>query len=311
MSAIPSLPIARQPRLRPALETPEFVVLSGKGGTGKTSLAASFAALQPDMVLADCDVDAANCHLVLNPRVIEAGPFVSGASATVRGEDCDGCGACTGVCRWDAVHLEDGTAAVDPVACEGCGVCAALCPTGAIDMVPRTCGEWFVSHTQCGAMAHARLGIAAESSGKLVSAVRAAARRVAAEHAAPAILVDGPPGVGCPVIAALTGARAVLVVTEPTVSGAHDLSRTLELARHFRIPAAVTVNRWDLHPAGADRIEAAARALGARVVDRVRYDPAVTRAQVASRTVVEHGGPAAEDIRAVWSTWMGWVADMA
>jgi MinD superfamily P-loop ATPase len=286
-------------------DVPEYVVVSGKGGTGKTSVSAAFAALEPSLVLADCDVDAANCHLVLEPTVRRRTDFVAGADARVRIGDCDGCGVCADVCAYDAIRMNpDGYPEVDPLSCEGCRVCARLCPTRAIDMVPRHCGELFVSDTRRGPMVHARLGLAQESSGKLVSAVRSAARAVATDNGASAVLVDGPPGIGCPVIAAITGAAAVLVVTEPTVSGAHDLSRVLELARHFGIPAAVTVNRWDLHPAGAGRIEAAARLVGARVLSRIRFDPSVTRAQVAHTTVVEHGGGAADDIRAVWREWM-------
>jgi MinD superfamily P-loop ATPase len=286
-------------------DVPEYVVISGKGGTGKTSVSAAFAALDPNLVLADCDVDAANCHLVLEPTIRRRMDFIAGAEAVVRTDDCDGCGVCADVCAYDAIQMSpQGHPEVDPLGCEGCGVCARLCPARAIDMVPRHCGEFFVSDTRRGPMVHARLGLAQESSGKLVSAVRSTARNVAAERGASAILVDGPPGVGCPVIAAMAGASAVLVVTEPTVSGAHDLSRVLELTRHFGIPAAVTVNRWDLHPAGAARIEAAARLVGAKVLGRIRFDPSVTRAQLHRTTVVEHGGGAADDIRAVWREWM-------
>lgn len=280
----------------------ELVVISGKGGTGKTSVVASFAVLAGNAVLADCDVDAADLHLVLEPEVLDRHVFAAGHRAVVRAADCAACGECLEWCRFDALVTPDGSAVpeVDPIACEGCGVCAALCPLHAIDLEPRVCGEWFVSATRCGPMVHARLGIAAENSGKLVSVVRAEARRAAARSGRGLVLIDGPPGIGCPVIAAVTGATAVLLVTEPSVSGEHDVERALALARHFGLPVAVAVNRWDLWPKGAERIEAHARAHGAEIAGRIRYDPTVTSAQLAARSTVELGGAAADDIRAVW-----------
>jgi MinD superfamily P-loop ATPase len=288
----------------------ELVVISGKGGTGKTSLVASFAALERGMVLADCDVDAADLHLVLRPEIVERHRFVAGTEAVIRAADCTDCGVCTEVCRFGAIGCDGdlGLPVVDPIGCEGCGVCAHLCPEGAIDLEERTCGEWFVSDTRCGPMVHARLGIAAENSGKLVTLVREQARRMAAARGRRAVLIDGPPGIGCPVIAAVTGASAVLVVTEPTVSGRHDLERVLELTRHFGITTAVCVNRWDLHPENSEAIEDAARELGAIPVGRVRYDAAVTRAQVAHQSVVELGGAAAEDVEVVWEWVTGLLA---
>jgi MinD superfamily P-loop ATPase len=303
-----SLPIAgaRAARAR----VPELVVISGKGGTGKTSVVASFAVLARDVVVADCDVDAADLHLILDPEILETHSFVSGHEAVIRQGDCNAFGTCRQVCRFGAVVARESSTAfvIDPFACEGCGVCVELCPARAIDFVDRTCGEWFLSTTRSGPMVHARLGIAAENSGKLVSTVRVEARRIAVENGNAAILVDGPPGIGCPVIAAITGATAVLVVTEPTVSGEHDLDRVLELAEHFGIPAAVCVNRWDIHPEGTERIEKHARERGAILAGRIRYDPMVTRAQVEGRTVVEVSGPAADGIRAVWDRVQQWLA---
>lgn len=280
----------------------ELVVISGKGGTGKTSVTASFAVLADGAVVADCDVDAADLHLVLSPKIRDRQVFRSGHEAVVRAADCDGCGDCIEACRFAAIAASNGSPipAVDAVACEGCGVCFHVCPRRAIDFVERTCGEWFVSDTPWGPMVHARLGIAAENSGKLVATVRGAARRIAAERGRRLVLVDGPPGIGCPVISSITGATAVLAVTEPSLSGGHDLERVLALARHFAIPAVVSVNRWDLDPESTERIEAQARSSGARVAGRIRFDPTVTAAQVAGKPVVELGGPAADDIRALW-----------
>ena len=289
----------------------ELVIISGKGGTGKTSLTASFATLAHNAVLADCDVDAADLHLVLAPSVRHREDFRSGHAALIRAEACLGCGRCAALCRYEAIspatRPRDGTRAfaVDPGACEGCGVCVWNCPARAIDFPEQTCGEWFLSDTRHGPMVHARLSPGAENSGKLVSLVREQARQLAQREQRDLVLVDGPPGTGCPVIAALTGAHGVLVVTEPTVSGAHDLARVLELTRHFKIPAAVCINKWDIHPDEANRIEANARAAGATPIGRVRYDKTATTAQRQGLAIVETGtGPLADDIRSVWNKWL-------
>jgi MinD superfamily P-loop ATPase len=282
----------------------ELVVISGKGGTGKTSLTAAFSVLAADAVIADCDVDAADLHLVLAPRVLERHEFKGGHGALIRNEDCAGCGMCREYCRFDAIGMvrEDGipTFAVDPISCEGCGVCVRFCPVKAMDFPERVCGEWMVSETRCGPMVHARLGLAAENSGKLVSIVRREARRLAEENGKGLIIVDGPPGIGCPVISSLTGASQVLVVTEPTVSGEHDLERVLVLTKHFSIPTAVCVNKWDINQEMTERIEKMSCGAGARLVGRIRYDSAVTTAQLRELAVVETEAPSAEDMRRVW-----------
>ena len=300
----------------------ELVVISGKGGTGKTSLTASFAALagstpSPGLgravsrqarsaVLADCDVDAADLHLVLSPTLRSREDFYCGHTAVIRLPACIGCGVCLVRCRFDAVRKIKGekdkaTFSTDTSACEGCGVCVWSCPTKAIDFPERLCGEWYISDTRHGPMAHARLTPGGENSGKLVAKVRETARKLAEEHKAELILVDGPPGIGCAVIASVSGASQVLVVTEPTLSGAHDLARVLELTRHFKIPTAVCVNKWDLNAEMAERIESEACRAGATIAGRVRYDRAVTAAQLQGRAVVEIDvGPLAADIRTVW-----------
>lgn len=284
----------------------ELVILSGKGGTGKTSITASFARLAERPVIADCDVDAANLHLVLAPTVRERHEFFSGHQAVIMEEVCCNCGVCLPECRFGAIlppSPESGreTYWIDPTACEGCGVCLKACPMDVVDFPERRCGEWMVSDTVGGPMVHARLGIAAENSGKLVTAVRQAARRIAEQGNHPLLLVDGPPGIGCPVIASITGASHVLLVTEPTVSGEHDLNRVLGLAWHFGIPASVCINKWDINPEQCERIEAKARESGARIVGRIRHDPLVTRAQIQGLAVVDTDCPSADDIRAVWA----------
>jgi len=284
----------------------ECVIISGKGGTGKTSVTASFAVLAAGRaVLADCDVDAADLHLVLTPKMITKADFKSGNEAVIRSEACTGCGTCVELCRFEAIRCvrrPDGKTRceVDPIACEGCGVCVRFCPEKAVDFPERLCGEWMFSETRCGPMVHARLSIAAENSGKLVATVRQEARRVAEERGLSLIITDGPPGIGCPVIASVSGADRVLVVTEPTVSGEHDLERVLKLARHFAIPAFVCVNKWDINPEMTERIEQTARKAGATVAGRIRYDRAVTSAQRAEQAVVEIDAPSADDVRAVW-----------
>jgi MinD superfamily P-loop ATPase len=282
------------------MDCKEIVVISGKGGTGKTSLVGSLAVHFRPAMLADCDVDAADLHLLLSPDVLETNEFYSGHEAVIHPDQCSGCGTCRELCRYDAVRTNGASAyTIDPLACEGCGVCVRFCPERAISFPERRCGEWYVSSTRCGPMVHARLDIAAENSGKLVSTVRREARRVAAEKNHRLILVDGPPGIGCPVIASLTGASLVIIVTEPTVAGEHDLERVLHLCRHFGIPAAVCVNKWDLNPDMTADMEEKARRNDARLLGRVRYDPEVTRAQLMSRAVMEHNCAAADDIQQV------------
>jgi MinD superfamily P-loop ATPase len=288
----------------PESKIQELVIISGKGGTGKTSIAASFAVLAGFPVIADCDVDAADMHLILAPSVRERHEFRCGNEAVIRPDDCTACGRCRDLCRFDAIAevKGGGSYVVDPVACEGCGVCVRFCPAQAIDFPEVMQGEWMVSETRSGPMLHARLGIAAENSGKLVSTVRREARRLAEEKGHRLVLVDGPPGIGCPVIASMTGTSQTLVVTEPTVSGEHDLERVLKLARHFDIPTAVCVNKWDLNPEMTERIEALAVRSGARIAGRIRYDRAVTLAQIQEKAVVEIDAPSAGDIRLVWES---------
>lgn len=286
----------------------EIVVVSGKGGTGKTSLVASFAALASKPVLADCDVDAADLHLVLPPAVVRREVFTGGKRAKVLVEKCNGCGQCRELCRFGAVR--DGTPcddypgttySIDPIACEGCGVCAWFCPEEAIRLEDAANGEWFISRTLYGPMVHARLGIAEENSGKLVTLIRKEARRIAEEDGRHYVIVDGSPGIGCPVIASITGSDLVVVVTEPTVSGEHDLERVADLAKQLNVPAVLCVNKFDLNREMADRIEEGAASRGLGSVGNVRYDKVVTKAQTAKSAVVEYTAlPISNDIERVW-----------
>ena len=287
----------------------ELVVISGKGGTGKTSIVASFAALAQSAVLADCDVDAADLHLVLEPRIVKRNAFSGGSRARIKSGHCMACGKCEELCRFDAIYYDGPgngrvpkTFRVDPIACEGCGVCAYFCAEHAIEFAPVVNGQWFVSDTRCGPMVHAKLGVAEENSGKLVSLVRAEAKRVTERRNLDLVIIDGSPGIGCPVIASITGADLVLVVTEPTVSGLHDLGRVADLTKHFGIETFVCVNKWDLNKGLTSEIETQASQRGLRVAGRVRYDRAVTDAQVKMKSVVEyHKNGAAADIRQLWA----------
>ncbi len=299
-------PAAALVRLGRKRELPELVIVSGKGGTGKTSLVASFAALAEDAALADCDVDAADLHLVLAPQAKRKVPFSGGVVARIDATRCLCCGDCQEHCRFDAISAPalTGTAAfrVDESSCEGCGVCADRCPARAVTLVPTINGHWFVSETRHGPMVHAKLGIAQENSGKLVAVVRKEAKAEAELQRRSLLVCDGSPGIGCPVIASISGARQVLVVTEPTLSGLHDLRRVAELCSQLRVPAAVCINKVDLNAELAEEIEAEAARWALPVLGTVRYDDAVTQAQIRQRAVVELGeGPAATDIRALWA----------
>jgi MinD superfamily P-loop ATPase len=287
----------------------ELVVISGKGGTGKTSLVASWAALcRQRAVLADCDVDAADLHLVLEPHVEHRQPFLGGGKACIEPGRCTACGKCAELCRFDAVRFDGPghdrlpqTYRIDALACEGCGVCAHFCDARAIEFAPAVCGQWFVSATRCGPMVHARMQPGAENSGKLVTVIRQQARQIAAERRSDWILCDGSPGIGCPVIASLTGADLALIVVEPTASGLHDFRRVAQLTRQLRVPARLVVNKADLNPGVAAAMEDEAAVAGVASVGRIPYDPAVTQAQLSRQSVVEAShGPAARAIRDVW-----------
>lgn len=281
----------------------QIAIISGKGGTGKTVITASFAALAKDKVMADCDVDASDLHLLLHPRIKEKRQFKGGLLAVVNQEKCTACGGCIKICRFDAITEkgEQDKVFVDPVACEGCQVCSLVCPVEAIQMKERTSGEWYVSDTRYGPMVHARLGVAQENSGKLVSVVRKNARDICQKDHLELVIIDGPPGIGCPVIASITGVDLVVIVTEPTFSAISDLKRVLGLTRHFGIGATVLINKYDLNPENTESIENFCQKGQVEVAGKLPFDNTITRAMVAGKNIIEYSESSlAADIRHIW-----------
>lgn len=262
----------------------ELVVVSGKGGTGKTSVLGALASLAENAVLADCDVDAANLHVLLKPDVQTQSDFIGGKIAYIDSDKCTSCGVCRDVCRFDAITPDF---KVDEIACEGCGVCVWNCPEEAISFEKHVNGDWFISTTRFGDMVHAKLGIAEENSGKLVTLVRNEAKKLAGEKKKNLLLVDGPPGTGCPVIAAIGGADTVLIVVEPTLSAIHDMKRVIKLARHFGVPATVAINKSDLNTELTTEIESFCKNENLPIVGHIPYDLDIVRAQMNGQTIME------------------------
>ena len=276
----------------------EVTIISGKGGTGKTSVVASFAALARNKVLADGDVDAADLHMILAPEIKHQEDFMGGRTARINLEACTECGECLERCQFGAISPDF---VVDRIDCEGCGVCVHFCPVEAIEFPQNICGKWYISETRLGPMVHAKLGIAEENSGLLVSLVRNQAKVLAEERGLDTIIVDGPPGIGCPVIASITGTSAVLIVTEPTLSGLHDLERVGGLAAHFKIPTLACVNKFDLNEEISDQIGQYCTRNHIELLGHIPYDTEVTRAMVAGKSVVEFSDSKVSDaIREIW-----------
>jgi MinD superfamily P-loop ATPase len=275
----------------------EVLILSGKGGTGKTSIVGSFAAIAKNKVMADCDVDAADLHLLLSPSIKEKNDFRSGQVAIIDKGKCIECGLCQELCRFDAIHEYT----VDPISCEGCGFCSHICPVEAITMSECKAGDWFISDTKHGPLVHARLGIAQENSGKLVALVRQQAKEIAKRNGFDYIISDGPPGIGCPVISSLSGVSLALIVTEPTLSGIHDMERVLAVCKHFGVSAMVCINKYDLNDKNTIAIHDYCKENEVEVAAMIPFDNAVTEAMVKGVSVVEHSdGRVAREIKSLW-----------
>ena len=278
----------------------ELIVISGKGGTGKTSLIASFASLAESKILCDADVDAADLHLLMHPHISIRADFKSGHIANIDRNKCSECRLCLDLCKFSAISNDF---KVNPIDCEGCGVCVYFCPEKAIDFPENTCGQWFYAETRFGPMVHARLGIAEENSGKLVTFVRQESKRLADKKDLDLILTDGPPGVGCPVIASIGGASAVLIVAEPTLSGIHDMERVVQLANHFNVPAMLCVNKFDLNLDLTRDIEHFAKDEGMSCLGRIPFDPIFTEAMVKGQTLIEYNreSKAGHAVKEIWN----------
>lgn len=287
----------------------QIVVISGKGGTGKTVITAAFAALAQNKVMADCDVDAADLHLLLNPDIKERHEFKSGKTAIIDQEKCTKCGNCFEICRFEAIEKRATSDKqqvtryiVDPISCEGCAFCSHICPTDSIKMEENTAGGWFISDTRFGPMVHAKLGIAEENSGKLVTLVRKKAKELAEKNNSGLVIIDGAPGIGCPVIASISGVDCALVVTEPTLSGLHDADRVIRVARHFSILTKLIINKHDINPDMTKEIEGYCKDNDIEVLGKIAFDRAIVDAMVNARTIMEHpDGKAKKEIATIWN----------
>ena len=255
----------------------QITVISGKGGTGKTVLTASFAALAHNACFVDCDVDAADLHLLLHPTVKQKYVFRSGTTARIDKTICTGCGECIDVCRFSAI---DKDIEVDEIACEGCEICSIICPSRAIMMEENLSGEWYVSGTKYGPLVHARLGIAEENSGKLVTTIRKAAKEIAETERLDYIISDGPPGIGCPVIASLSGVDMAIIVTEPTLAGIHDMERIADLAAHLSIPVRIVINKYDINLDNTESIKEICNRRKIRVAAHIPFSETFTESIV-------------------------------
>ena len=286
----------------------QLVILSGKGGTGKTSLTAAFAHLAAQsqlagkVILADADVDAANLELVLQPRLLEQQDFKGGKVAVINQDSCASCGDCQAVCRFDAINYTDSLYVIDPIACDGCAACVYQCPSESITMHEQIAGKFYFSESRYGPLSHANLFPGHENSGKLVTLVKQRARLHALDENRELVIVDGPPGIGCPVISAVSGASLALIVAEPTVAGVHDMHRALETVKHFGVRAMVCINKADIYPAGADEIEAFCRENGIETVGRIPFDLTVVSAMVTGEAVTafQPQAPSSVAIGEIW-----------
>ncbi len=276
----------------------QVVVISGKGGTGKTVITGAFAALAKNKVMADCDVDAADLHLLLKPKIKQRHQFRSGVTAKIDKKLCQQCGQCITVCRFNAISDDF---IIDPISCEGCAFCSFICPVQAIKMKENVAGEWFISDTRFGPMVHAKLGIAEENSGKLVSLVRQKAKELAEKQNLDWVIVDGAPGIGCPVIASLSGVDCALVVTEPSLSGLHDADRVISVARHFKILVKLVINKYDLNIDMTERLEKYCQSNNIQLLGKIAFDKSMVKAMVKGKTIIEYpDGRAKEEISEIW-----------
>ena len=278
----------------------EIVVISGKGGTGKTSLTCAFAALAKNTLLCDLDVDVPDMHIILKPTPRREEPFMGGNKARIQEELCEGCGSCRDLCQFEAIREQDGHFLVDQALCEGCGVCYSLCPQKAIAFPEALCGHWFVSDTRFGPFVHAQLKPGEENSGKLVSLLKKEARALAKSLGATTILCDGSPGTGCPVVSSLAGASLALAVVEPSLSGQHDFQRVAGVCAHFHIPVGVIINRYDLNPEGTEALESLCQKENYPLFGKIPFSGDIPKASQQGLALTELPGPLAGTVETIW-----------
>ncbi len=280
----------------------QLVIISGKGGTGKTIMSAAIATLAQNKVMADCDVDAANLYLLLQPEIQETQTFMGGEKARIDVEKCTQCRECVDVCRFDAIaEKEDEEIFIDSISCEGCGVCSHVCPADAIKMEKALSGEWYVSKTKYGPFVHARLGIGEENSGKLVAEVRKKAKEIAEQNNMDFVIIDGPPGIGCPVISSLSGTDLALVVTEPTLTGIHDMERVVQMARHFQTQTACCINKFDINLQNSAQIESWCEKNSIPLLGKIPFDEKVTKSMVQGIPLTEFtNNSASKEMKNMW-----------
>ena len=265
----------------------EIVILSGKGGTGKTSLSAAFATLNNKTIVADCDVDAANLHLILNPVNYFEHNFTTGYTAVIDYTNCTNCGLCIEYCRFDAISFQQGKVTISEISCDGCKLCSRICPSHSIQMIPSDKSRWYVGNYRNGKMVHARLSPGEENSGKLVNVVRENARKTAQETGWETIIIDGPPGTGCPVISSVTGTNKAIIVTEPTNSGFHDMKRVLEITANFQVKSYVVINKYDLNESISGRIESWCAENNIPVAGKIPFDEQIVEAMINCQSITE------------------------
>jgi len=280
----------------------QIVIISGKGGTGKTILTSAFASLAKNKALADCDVDAANLYLMVHPEIKETHSFTGGEKAIYDQEKCTYCGVCESLCRFDAIHSsEEGNISIDPFSCEGCRVCALSCPSQAIKMKPAVCGEWYVSQTKYGPFVHARLYPGEENSGKLVSVVREKAKKIAESNSLDWVLIDGPPGIGCPVIASLSGVNLAVAVTEPSLSAVHDMERVIETSKHFKVKTACIINKYDINKQNTQGIINWCHSNNVEFLGKISYSEEAIKAVTQGIPIPElPGSKLSNEIKKIW-----------
>ena len=282
----------------------EITILSGKGGTGKTTITAAIASIAQNAVFCDNDVDAANLHLILKPEILEQNTFFGGWIASINKEKCTQCGICQENCHFDAIHQDDGIFQINPIQCEGCRLCERVCPENAIHSVRSSNNFWFVSSTRLGAFVHAKMGPGEENSGKLVTQVRKKAKEIAVQTNANYIINDGPPGIGCAAISSLAGINLAIVVTEPSMSGLHDAKRLIDLIKFFKIEAHIIVNKYDINEEITSKIEAYANTENIKIIAKIPFDKEMVESMIEGKTIIEYNknSNTSHKINMIWQT---------